>query len=184
MDQGYDHWFASWRIAVWLGLAGYISLAVATHTLRPYHLFLLLLVPVTIIAGQGGRQFFLDWAPMLAFWLLYDRLRLVQPLLLPHIRVESPFLTERALFGWLFGGQTPAAACYAFLAARQDSPFWHSLNVVAQLGDLVESMMKRGAGVKDSGTLLPGHGGLLDRIDALLFAAPVLWYYAFFITLS
>ena len=52
------------------------------------------------------------------------------------------------------------------------------LNIAAQLGDLVESLIKRGANVKDSGSILPGHGGMFDRIDALLFAAPVLWLWA------
>ncbi len=67
----------------------------------------------------------------------------------------------------MFGLQQPSLGVIVALSAI--------VNVAAQLGDLVESLIKRGAAVKDSGAILPGHGGMLDRIDAMLFAVPVVW---------
>ena len=96
--------------------------------------------------------------------------------LAPHI---SPKKTWEGSIGGLIGSLLIAYAFHYWIPI----PIPHLLamatfgNIAGQMGDLLESACKRSAGVKDSGALLPGHGGILDRIDALILCIPVIWYY-------
>lgn len=93
----------------------------------------------------------------------------------------SPKKTVEGLVGGLAGSVVGAAVAQATFFP--EIPMIHALicgallALVGVVGDLVESAWKRSAAVKDSGGLLPGHGGILDRVDSLLFAAPVLYTY-------
>jgi phosphatidate cytidylyltransferase len=93
----------------------------------------------------------------------------------------SPGKTIEGAAGGLVGGVVGALAVWA--AGLPGVPAWHAallgfvVAILGMLGDLLESLLKRWAGVKDSGRLFPGHGGMLDRLDSLLFGGPILYYY-------
>ena len=100
----------------------------------------------------------------------------------------SPGKTWEGLIGGIIAAAGMGALCtWAFFP---ELPYQFSIAlaavmaVVGVFGDLTESAIKRGAGAKDAATILPGHGGLLDRLDSLLFNAPILYYFArFFFTI-
>ena len=146
-------------------------------------LSLLLYVPV--LAGDGVWRpetvlcyIFIIWANDVFAYLVgmtFGRHRLCERL--------SPKKSWEGFFGGLAGAvATGLAAAYALDANYW---VWGGLALVASLsgvaGDLVESMFKRAAGVKDSGTLIPGHGGVLDRFDAMLLSAPFVFVYMLFV---
>ncbi len=94
----------------------------------------------------------------------------------PFLRWISP---QKTLEG-VAGGLVAATAGVALVLALSSQPWAEALllgpllGIAAQAGDLAESLLKRAAGAKDAGSLIPGHGGVLDRVDSILFAAPVL----------
>lgn len=97
----------------------------------------------------------------------------------------SPNKTWEGAVGGVILGVVGMATVWKLAPQFQALPDWSLLrylrigallSISAQIGDLAESCLKRDAGVKDSGNLFPGHGGMLDRCDGLLFAAPVMYY--------
>jgi phosphatidate cytidylyltransferase len=97
----------------------------------------------------------------------------------------SPGKTVEGALGGLVGGLVGAFAVRQLgmpeLAPLHTAGLGVAVAAMGIVGDLDESLLKRWAGVKDSGTLFPGHGGMLDRIDSLLFGAPVLYYYFLYV---
>lgn len=96
----------------------------------------------------------------------------------------SPGKTVEGLIGGVLAAAGFAALCtwlfFPELPYQYSIPLAIVMAIVGVLGDLAESAMKRGAGAKDAASILPGHGGLLDRLDSLLLNAPILYYFARF----
>jgi phosphatidate cytidylyltransferase len=101
---------------------------------------------------------------------------------MPHV---SPGKTVEGLLGLAVGSVVGCLVYRYFLLP--EIPAGHIVmlglagGIIGQLGDLFESLIKRASGAKDSGEILPGHGGILDRLDCLLFIVPFVYYYRTYI---
>jgi len=104
--------------------------------------------------------------------------RKLYPLVSPNKSVEG---AAGGLVGSLAGAFIARATFFPELTVADAIITPLLLGVLGQLGDLFESLLKRSFGVKDSGVIVPGHGGILDRLDSILFAAPAAFYYAVFV---
>ena len=99
--------------------------------------------------------------------------------------VVSPKKTVEGAVAGLVFGVAAAVVCRLWFVQQMSSRdaiiAGAFVGTVGQIGDLCESVVKRSVNVKDSGSLLPGHGGMLDRVDSLLFGAPAMYYYFYFV---
>ncbi|MBJ6723472.1 phosphatidate cytidylyltransferase [Geomesophilobacter sediminis] len=101
----------------------------------------------------------------------------IYPAVSPKKSVEGSI---GGLAGSIIGALIARATFFPELAIADCVATALIFGVLGQLGDLFESLIKRSCGVKDSGVIFPGHGGVLDRLDSILFAAPAAFYYSWF----
>ena len=157
---------------------------VAATLLGIFYVALLFGFQVGVRLGGDGKQwivfmYFVIWATDIgayAVGMSFGKRRLY-----PKI---SPKKSVEGLAGGLLFAAVMALLCRVWfmppVSIAEAAGVGLLLASAGTIGDLVESMLKRSAGVKDSGTIIPGHGGMLDRMDSMLFAAPVLFYYLMF----
>ena len=136
---------------------------------------------VSIRTGTDGRQwlvflYFIIWASDIGAYSIgipFGKHRLYEKV--------SPKKSIEGFLGALVASSAMALLCRVWfmptIGMVEAVAIAILLAVVGTIGDLAESLLKRAAGVKDSGGIIPGHGGILDRMDSMLFAAPVLYYY-------
>ncbi len=105
--------------------------------------------------------------------------RKLYPAISPNKSIEG---AAGGLAGSLLGAFAASLTFFPALTVSDVLFFGLLVGAAGQVGDLFESMLKRSYGVKDSGTIIPGHGGILDRLDSLLFAFPLAFYYALWVS--
>jgi phosphatidate cytidylyltransferase len=154
---------------------------IAVTILGIFYVAFLFSFQVAVRMFLGGREwlvflFFVIWASDIGAYSIgisLGRHRLYEKI--------SPKKSIEGLAGALAGAAGMALVCRAWfmpvIGAAEAVGVALVLAVAGTIGDLAESLIKRSVGVKDSGTIIPGHGGILDRMDSMLFAAPVLYYY-------
>jgi len=154
---------------------------VAATFLGVFYVAMLFAFQVVIRTGVNGKQwlvflYFIIWASDIGAYSIgipFGRHRLYEKV--------SPKKSIEGLAGALVASAGMALICRIWfmpaMGTAEAIEIALALSAVGTIGDLAESLFKRAVGVKDSGGIIPGHGGILDRMDSMLFAAPILYYY-------
>jgi phosphatidate cytidylyltransferase len=169
--EGLPIWFATVFGALYVALLGFVVRLGTAGPELPSN------APLAVLGAERGWILLL----VLGVWA-YDTGAYLVGKRFGHARFLTHISPSKTYAG-LIGGLVACTAVVTAIVVGLGQPIGAGLvlgpllGLSAQAGDLAESMLKRAAGAKDSGTLIPGHGGILDRVDSFLFAAPVVTLY-------